>query len=187
MPDGWAIANYKKSGDHLEKTEVNDVRDLVAKRTGDDGVVVLETEELKGDAANKKLEVIAEQWIRRVAVSPSDDATARFDELIPPLVTVTKASLVTPSGPAFGEMETQHGRSAAVVSNADVAIPNGSGYEITTDLTPIGGQEPDRRLYLAILKPSHGWRVVVVAYANTPAMFAGGAGDAAALARRVRF
>ncbi len=185
LPDGWTLSNYERSGDGFRKAQ-DDIRDLAAKRDEDDGILVVARESIASEGAGKKLQVLAERWLQRNVVAPNDANwrdQALFEDVVPPL----KSTATLQSGFHVATAEEVHGRNVETTRQEDFTVPKGSGFEIEANLVPNGAQAPDRRLYLGVLRATTGQEIVIVAYANTPSMFAGGLGDAASLAHRVHF
>jgi hypothetical protein len=183
MPEGWVLANYNKSGDGFRKESQDDRRDFEIKRVEDDGILVLATEEVPSDAQGKKLEVLADRWFQRVVVAPKDDDEDPYADVVPPLH--DRKSVEIGFHTATGD--TIRGRSVEITKKQEFTVPNGSGFEAEATLVPLGAPGPDRRLYLSVLRAANGGRLVVIAYANTPAMFDAGVSGASGLAHRVRF
>jgi hypothetical protein len=191
VPDGWKIANYDAVDDGYRKTLRDDQRDLELKRKEDDGVLVLVTELLPEDAAEKKAEVLADRWLDKLVSNPKsgaegaetmDGRTGLYDDVLPKERTIATAQI--------GLMQRSivaSGHDVQVTRRAMFPVPNGEGAELEAMLTGRGLSAPDHALFLAILRPYAGRHMVVVAYGNTPHMFPGGVEDASNLAHRIRF
>jgi hypothetical protein len=185
MPQGWKLTNAETAGDGFRRSQASAL-DLEIRRTEDDGILVVATEGLAEDGVGKKLQVLAERWLKRVVIEPQDDDSGNdaYADVVPPIVKTTRMQVGLRSGSA----EALNGRSVQTVRQEDFSVPGGGGYELDAQLVPAGAPGPDRRLYLAVLRGDHeASRVVVVAYANTPGMFDAGAAGAADLAHRMRF
>jgi len=183
MPAGWVLSNYEKAGEGFRKDAQDDMRDLAFKRTEDDGLLILAVEHLDQDSLEKKLEVVAERWLQRVVMNPEDVEDPVFEGIAPPIKTTMHVS----SGLRFATGESIRGRNVDVKRRLAFEVPNGDGFELEANLVPGGAPGPDRALYLSVLRPTNVGIVVVIAYANTPSMFAAGTADAEGLAHRVRF
>jgi hypothetical protein len=183
LPAGWKLANYDEVGDGYRKHNNLDKRDIQAKRTEDDGILVIVTEEVPKDDLEKKLPVLAEHWLAREVVKPEgDEDTDLYWGVVPPLVTTGTVSV----GWRTATAAVTHGRDAQIVRQGDFTVPGAAGYEAELSLVPTGASGPDRRLYLAVIRPP-GEKVVMVAYGNTVGQFASGLADAEGLAHRLRF
>jgi hypothetical protein len=191
VPDGWTVANYDAVADGYRKTLRDDPRDLELKRKADDGILVLVTESLPEDAAEKKVEVLADRWLDQLVANPRNGAdgtesldgrSGLYDDVLPKERTIATARFGLVSRPLV-----EGGRDVQVTRRATFSVPNGEGAELEAALMGRGASAPDRSLFLAILRPNAGKHMVVVAYGNTPHMFAGGAEDASSLAHRIRF
>jgi hypothetical protein len=183
MPEGWILSNYETAGDGFRKDSVDDPRDLAMKRNEDDGILILATESISSEDEGKKLEVLAERWLQRVVMNPEDGEDKVFEGIAPPLTTTVHLQ----SGLTFGTGHTTHGRNVDVTRRGEFAVRNGTGFELEANLVPGGATGPDRALYLGFVRSMSSGRLVVIAYANTPSMFASGTADASGLAHRVHF
>jgi hypothetical protein len=192
MPAGWSLASHTRSGDGFSKASVNDMRDLELKRTTDDGVLVVVTESIAADDAEKKPAVLADRWLDTLVSSPKqgingvvslDGRSGLYDDVLPKPREVGTVTVGWRSASV-----TELARHVQVLRRAEFAVAGGEGGEVEADLLPNGAPGPDRNLYVAILRSaSKRDRIVVVAYSNTPSMFAPGVEDASGLAHRLRF
>jgi hypothetical protein len=187
MPDGWRLDNFDPSAEGFRKQHHQDGRDLLWKRTADDGVFVVVTETTKPEDADKKAAVFLDRWIGAVVESPHisygttatlDGRAGIYDDVVAPLKNGV------PAGPNVVALNFR--RDVETKNRADFEVPGGDGSEALVHATPRAAGVA-QSIYAAAVRPKGQDRVVFLAYSNTESQFEAGATDAAAFARRIRF
>lgn len=184
VPKGWKLDAYTPKAQGFSRDEPDGVGgDLRLKRVQDDGALVVAHYELEDDDRAKLPEVFVERWLDRVVVNPKDDdESANFKDVIPKVETTATGAV----GWRPVTATVRSGHTTQVDARQTFSVPGCDAAEMTVTIAP-PGSPPDRRLYVAVVKPKAGKDYAVVVYGNTPTMFDGGLEDARSLAHRLRF
>ncbi len=160
LGDGWLLKNYRK----VDKRELAQVApsevDLEYGRRADDGRLELRAVD---DAGEKTLVALCDRFL---------NAFRQQDQDI-----------------SVGDLNATAGVNFPITVLGRVAVEGEGveGYEAVLEQRRPGEPSPFRMVYLALARPKNSRALIAVMYANAPASFLGGFGDARSLVRRVKF
>jgi len=194
VPAGWTLKGYsqRKDGFRRDDSALYLALELDVRRMQDDGILGVQSYWLDEPDRAKRPEVLADRWFDRVVQNPKtdDEMASLFADVVPPLKMTATTEATQANGLNWRSSSSSttalFGHNLKIERRETFAVTGGEASETTATLSPREAP-PDRKLYLAILKPTAAGRYVVVAYANTPTMFDGGLAEATSFAHRIHF
>ncbi len=194
LPETWRLKNYEPSSDgSYAKAAGDDRHDILATRISDDGVMVVMSETLV-EYGDKSSDALLDRFVKEVLRPAADgretgDFPARpddYDLAVSPVESTTKLHLFP-----VAAIEGVPLPSFRTVRRGAFDVGGGAVAEMEINRTPPEGGDADRKLYLAIARPTQPGAAhklaVVVLYANTPGGYAAGLTDVMDYVHRVTF